>query len=284
MDKRTYHDHLQYLVVFIVVQSLQATDYPPLGNHDLPITMATDEARNATVSSSGMPTVSIKGGGNITTLYNADVNWSTYTESNSPSDTAAETKTEVTTPLATKSFFNTSAHQASTEDDSKVTTSAIAWKLMTQPSQTPLLFSSKVLFSSSASQFPGARLKDSETILTIGFAIILALTILGFIVYLLNRYRKRRDQYSHHPLYNASSEIVDRYATPDDTLIISGGLYDAPRTYNPSLMVYEDEDLQIDHLPFSAQHGQYRLEFLPGEKEKSPSSTYETFQIPPGEL
>ncbi|KAJ6661059.1 hypothetical protein lerEdw1_016860 [Lerista edwardsae] len=278
MDKKTYHYCLQYLVIFLVVNSLQATDYLPLRNDDLPITMTTHEARNATVSSTEIPTVSSKEGGNITTLHNADANGSTFTESNSLSDIAAETKTEVTTPLTTKSVFHHSAYLATTEDASKVTTSAITWKLITQPSQTPLLFSSKVLFSTASQFSAGARLKDSEIILTIGFAIILALTILGFIAYILNRYRKRRDQYSHHPLYDASSEIVDRYATPEDTLVISGGLYDAPRMYNPSLMIYEDDDLQNDHL------GQYRLAFLPGEEENNPSSTYETFQIRPGDL
>lgn len=77
---------------------------------------------------------------------------------------------------------------------------------------------------------------------------------------------------------------MDRYATPEDTLVISGGLYDAPRMYNPSLLMYEDDDLHIDHLPFSAQPGQYRLAFLSGERENNLSSTYETFQIPPGDL
>lgn len=151
MEKRNCHDHLQYFLVFIVVQSLQATDYPPLRNDGLPITVVTLEPRNDTVSSSGMPAVSSKEGGNITTLHNPEANWNTYTESNSPSDTAAETKTEVTTPLVTKLFFNHSAYQATTESDSKVTTSAIAWKQMTQPSQTSLAF----LFSSSASQSSG---------------------------------------------------------------------------------------------------------------------------------
>lgn len=69
---------------------------------------------------------------------------------------------------------------------------------------------------------------------------------------------------------------MDRYATPDDTLVISGGLYDAPRIYN-------DEELQTDHLPFSAPPGQFRLEFF-GEKEKGITLTSETPQVPPGSL
>lgn len=76
---------------------------------------------------------------------------------------------------------------------------------------------------------------------------------------------------------------MDRYATPDDTLVISGGLYDAPRLYNSSMTAYDDEELQTDHLPISAHPGQYRLEFF-GEKENGISLTSETLQVPPGSL
>ncbi|XP_077191114.1 uncharacterized protein LOC143836130 isoform X2 [Paroedura picta] len=82
---------------------------------------------------------------------------------------------------------------------------------------------------------------------------------------------------------SASQLPVDIYATPDDTLVISGGLYDAPRTFSSSMTAYEDGELQTDHLPFSVQHGQFRLEFF-CEKEKGISLTSETLQGPPGSL
>ncbi|XP_061487891.1 uncharacterized protein LOC133387338 [Rhineura floridana] len=300
MDKRTYH---VCLVVSIIVQAvpLQVTDYLPLRNEDMPNKVTTHEARTAITSRTGRPTISSKAG-NFTILYNTSNSWNTFattvkttnfptppqsthsphTEGSSPSDITAETQTEMT--ITTESFFSNSTYQA-TVKDFKVTTPAIILKPTMQPSRTAPLIS-KVLLSVSAVQFPveGARLNNSEAILTIGFSIVLALTILGFIVYIFTKYRKRRDQFSHHPLYDASSETVDRYATPDDTLVISGGLYDAPRIYNSSMTVYEDDELQTDQLPFSAQPGQFRLKFLPGEKEMDLSSSYETFQLPLGSL
>uniref|UniRef100_A0A8D0GU92 Uncharacterized protein n=1 Tax=Sphenodon punctatus TaxID=8508 RepID=A0A8D0GU92_SPHPU len=120
-----------------------------------------------------------------------------------------------------------------------------------------------------------------ETTLTIAFSSILAFTILVLIIYSLNKYRKRRAQYSHRLLHDASSEEGDRYTPPDDTLVISGGLYDAPRIYNPNMTVLEDDEFQTDYLPFGTRPGQFRLEFLPGEKERGFSSNSETFQPPP---
>ncbi|XP_053104240.1 uncharacterized protein LOC128324107 [Hemicordylus capensis] len=306
MDKRTYHACFQFLVACIILQPLQAADDLPTRNEDFSTTMATPEARQTAISrNTGM---SRKEAGNSTILHTAGNNWnatvaitvnvtsfstlsphfaqsthSPHAKPNSPSAATAETKTGVTT-LPTESSIRNSTYQATTEE-SKVTTSAVTWNLTVPPFRTAPLLSSKALLAISASPFPGGvRLNNSETILTAGFAIILALTILGFLVYILDKHRKQRNQYSHYPLYDGSSEIVDRYATPDDTLVISGGLYDAPRIYNPDMMVYEDDELQTDHLPFSAQLGQFRLEFLPDEKEKDTSSTYETFQIPPGDL
>ncbi|XP_062999851.1 uncharacterized protein LOC134410479 isoform X2 [Elgaria multicarinata webbii] len=306
MDKRTYH---ACLVISIIVQAvpLQAADFQPLRHEDMLSTMSTHEARTATTIRTKMPTVSSKETANSTILHNASSNWNTFaitvnttsfspllsdfaqsthsrhTKAKSSSDITAETKTEVAT-FPTESFLGNSTHQA-TVKDSKVTTSAITLKLTSQPSRSIPLISSKGLVSVSAIPFPEeADLKKSEVILTIGFAIVLALTILGFTVYILNKYKKLRNQYSHRPLYDASSEIVDRYATPDDTLVISGGLYDAPRLYNPNMTVYEDDELQNENLPFSTQRGQFRLEFLPGEQENDLSPTYETFQMPPGGL
>ncbi|XP_042318006.1 uncharacterized protein LOC121927962 [Sceloporus undulatus] len=207
---------------------------------------------------------------------------SPITETNSSSYITPETKKEVTT-LPSESFFSKSISQA-TVDDLK-TTSAITSNLIAQVSTSVPLISSKLLLSVSSNQLPAGagRLKKSEAILTISFSILLALTILGFTVYILNKYRKRRNQYAHHPLYDTSSETVDRYTIPDDVLVISGGLYDAPRIYNQN-MVYEDDELQNDYLPFSAQPGHLRLESLPEEKEQDFFPTYETFQIPPGDL
>ncbi|KAJ1139395.1 hypothetical protein NDU88_005768 [Pleurodeles waltl] len=117
-----------------------------------------------------------------------------------------------------------------------------------------------------------AHLKNSEAILTIAFSIILGIVVLVILVYSLNKCKTRRSQYSHHPLHASSYESVDHYMAPEDTLVISGGLYDAPRVYNPTMTVFEDEESQHDYVSFASRPGQFRLEFLPGERETEPGA------------
>uniref|UniRef100_A0A8C5LRH5 Uncharacterized protein n=1 Tax=Leptobrachium leishanense TaxID=445787 RepID=A0A8C5LRH5_9ANUR len=108
-----------------------------------------------------------------------------------------------------------------------------------------------------------STLKRSEAILTSIFSTILVIVILAIFLFVFKKYRRRRSQYSHHPLREHVYESDDRYSTPEDTLVISGGLYDAPRVYNPNMTVLEDEDPQHDYVSFSSRPGQFRLEFLP---------------------
>ncbi|KAM8975083.1 uncharacterized protein RCH25_038734 [Pelodytes ibericus] len=112
-----------------------------------------------------------------------------------------------------------------------------------------------------------SSLKHPEAILTSIFSTVLAVVILAVVFLTINKYRKRRSQYSHHPLHENHYESADIYSAPDDTLVISGGLYDAPRVYNPNMTVLEDEESQHDYVSFSSRPGQFRLEFLPGDKE-----------------
>uniref|UniRef100_A0A6J0SMH1 Uncharacterized protein n=1 Tax=Pogona vitticeps TaxID=103695 RepID=A0A6J0SMH1_9SAUR len=303
MDEITYH---AYLVFSIMVQAvpLQATGYLPLRNEDMPGTITIHEARDATSSVRTEITSVINEVADNTIMYNASVNsnqfattvnttafstlliyfaqssHSSHVETNTSSSTIADTKNEVTTLPTESATFQ------ATVKDVKVTTSFTTSNMTVQPSRSVPLISSKVLFSVSANQFPAepAHLKNSEVILTILFAIVLVLTILGFTLYILKTYRKWKEQYVHHPLCDTSSETVDRYTAPDDTLVISGGLYDAPRICNSNMMVYKDDELQNDSFLFNIQPQQLRLEFLPGEKENDFSSMYETFQIPPGGL
>ncbi|KAE8622816.1 hypothetical protein XENTR_v10005403 [Xenopus tropicalis] len=116
-----------------------------------------------------------------------------------------------------------------------------------------------------------SNLNDSETILTSIFSTILGIVVLAIFAFILRKYRKRRSQYSHQPLNEYPYDSADRYSAPDDTLVISGGLYDGPRIYNPNMTALEEEDSQPDYVPFNSRPGQFRLEFLPGEKEMNPS-------------
>ncbi|OCT91625.1 uncharacterized protein LOC108709394 [Xenopus laevis] len=125
-----------------------------------------------------------------------------------------------------------------------------------------------------------SNLKDSETILTSIFSTILGIVALAIIVFIFRKYKKRRSQYLHQPLDEYPYDSADRYSAPDDTLVISGGLYDGPRIYNPNMTALEEEDSQPDYVPFNSRPGQFILEFLPGDKEMNPSfsgSTLDTY-------
>ncbi|XP_041050782.1 sialomucin core protein 24-like isoform X3 [Carcharodon carcharias] len=70
------------------------------------------------------------------------------------------------------------------------------------------------------------------------------------------------------------------YNIPDDTLVISGGLYDESRVYNPNMTVLEEDDeLHSEYPAFTSKYSQFRLEFLPEERElTSQGSSFSTFQ------
>ncbi|XP_043932381.1 uncharacterized protein LOC122806215 isoform X2 [Protopterus annectens] len=123
-------------------------------------------------------------------------------------------------------------------------------------------------------------LNNSEIILTIVFSIVLGVAVLVLIMYSVNKCKKRREQYSHHRLETIPyDDTADTYSVPDDTLVISGGLYDVPRVYNPTVSTLEDDNV-LDYLHFTSRPGNFRLEFLPEETEKEPSymrTNFETF-------
>ncbi|XP_059509467.1 sialomucin core protein 24-like isoform X2 [Stegostoma tigrinum] len=70
------------------------------------------------------------------------------------------------------------------------------------------------------------------------------------------------------------------YNIPDDTLVISGGLYDESRVYNPNMTVLEEDDeFHGDYPAVTSKYSQFRLEFLPEEREVTgQGSSFNTFQ------
>ncbi|XP_023693335.1 uncharacterized protein [Paramormyrops kingsleyae] len=128
-------------------------------------------------------------------------------------------------------------------------------------------------------QEPPGGMTYSEQNMTILFSVVTGLAFLVMFTYAIYRC-KRKTQYSHRPLYN-SEETVDRFVAADDTLVISGGLYDGPRIYNPTMTTLHDEEFNADH-PFPSQPTQFRLEFMNEDEEnKSPdhgTCSFETFQ------
>ncbi|GCB64285.1 uncharacterized protein [Scyliorhinus torazame] len=125
------------------------------------------------------------------------------------------------------------------------------------------------------------HLRKQEIILTICLSTILGVVILTIIMYNVTKCKQRRAQYSHRPLYASSyEEPGGSYNIPDDTLVISGGLYDESRVYNPNMTVLEEDDeLHSEYPAFSSKYNQFRLEFLPEEREvTSQGSSFGTFQ------
>ncbi|KAH0618963.1 hypothetical protein JD844_018540 [Phrynosoma platyrhinos] len=215
--------------------------------------MGTHEARNATTSGwTEIPTVTSEEADRNTAFHNASANWNIYA-------TTVNT-TSISTLL---SYLSQSTHSPSTETNSSSDIIAETKKeVTTVPAES--------FFSKSVHQ---ATVNDSKT------------TTSAITSNLITQVSTSIPLISSKFLLSISSNQLpgDRYTIPDDVLVISGGLYDAPRIYNQN-MVYEDDELQNDHLPFNAQPGHLRLKFLPGEKEQDLFSTYETFQIPPGDL
>ncbi|XP_027684326.1 uncharacterized protein LOC114020943 isoform X1 [Chelonia mydas] len=292
------------LICHIVVKfSVQAADQPPPVNEDMQTEATSNESGNTTISRSiVMSTISDKEAVNTTTVQNINASWNTMTvpakitsslaltilshfarstlhppntDNSSPSDITIRFNTVVTSP--TVSTFN-----QATDKDSNPRMSSVTLKPTAQSSTATQLHTSKALDSVPITQASGGiHLRNSEAILIIIFSSILTFAVLAIVICSLDKYRKRRAQYSHHPLYDTSSETADIYTTPDDTLMISGGLYDAPRIYNPNMTVLEDDELQAEYLPFGSRPGKFRLEILSGENEKGLSPTFDRFQPPP---
>lgn len=90
------------------------------------------------------------------------------------------------------------------------------------------------------------RLNMSEKNMTILFSVVLGVFAMALVVAMLHKC-KQKIQYSHQPLHNTHD--TDAFVAADDTLVISGGLYDGHPIY--------------DNVPTaSTDQSQFRLEFL----------------------
>ncbi|KAJ8367656.1 hypothetical protein AAFF_G00313860 [Aldrovandia affinis] len=70
---------------------------------------------------------------------------------------------------------------------------------------------------------------------------------------------------------------ADRFLPADDTLVISGGLYDGPRVYNPT-MTTANEAEDYDQPPFGPRPTQFQLALLKDSGEKPTGYEASTFQ------
>ncbi|XP_019369665.1 PREDICTED: uncharacterized protein LOC109295332 [Gavialis gangeticus] len=191
------------------------------------------------------------------------------------SDTTARSSSVTALSSTLLPFNNFTKH--TTSGDSNPTTSATTPKPAALHPTADSQNVSEALDSVPTTQVSteGFHLKNSEDILSIGFSSIFVFAVLVIIMYSFLKYRKRKAQYSHHPLHDVSSETADIYTTPDDTLVISGGLYDAPRIDNPSMTALDNDEVQADYLPLGSRSGQFKLEFSLDEKDLS--YIFETF-------
>ncbi|XP_043098903.1 sialomucin core protein 24-like isoform X2 [Puntigrus tetrazona] len=182
-----------------------------------------------------------------------------------------------TTLSATSSTFNINSTAVTSADNSTRSTDGNA------TSSTSAMFTSNVATQNSSTSFNESQdggLNNSEKSLTILFSILLGviiLVILGHFVYKFGRNKERSVQYTHRRLQN--EDTGEPFAMPDDTLVISGGLYDGPQIYNPTMTV-QNEEFQTDTSGFASRPTQFRLEFLREDQDRAldhETSTFQTF-------
>ncbi|XP_018973498.1 uncharacterized protein LOC109104670 isoform X1 [Cyprinus carpio] len=188
-----------------------------------------------------------------------------------------------TTQSATSSTFNISSTAVTSTDNSTHNSNGSATSSTTAVTQSTAITSTAVTQNSSAS-FNGSQadggLNHSEKSLTILFSILLGvivLVILGHFVYKFGRSKERSVQYTHRRLQN--EDTGEPFALPDDTLVISGGLYDGPQIYNPTMTV-QNEEFQTDASGFASRPTQFCLEFLREDQDRAfdhETSTFQTF-------
>ncbi|XP_039548071.1 sialomucin core protein 24-like isoform X2 [Pimephales promelas] len=127
----------------------------------------------------------------------------------------------------------------------------------------------------------GGGLNHSEKSLTVLFSILLGVIVLVILmnfVYKYGRSKERSIQYTHRRLQN--EETGEPFALPDDTLVISGGLYDGPQIYNPTMTVQNEEEYQTNILGSASRPTRFRLEFLREDQDRAfdnETSTFQTF-------
>ncbi|XP_073471791.1 uncharacterized protein [Aquarana catesbeiana] len=189
-------------------------------------------------------------------------------------------KTTATSSLSSSSTVPLPGPSSSTNNQTYSTTTSgvtrvVSTSLPTQTKPTPQGNVTETAPNGTATTALSGAEKHSmdyaEIILTSIFSVILVVVVLVILSFGFKRCLRGTSQYSHHPLRETSYE-PDGYSPPDDTLVISGGLYDAPRIYNPNMTVLDEEESQNDFASINSRPGQFRLEFLPGDKDIDPAS------------
>ncbi|XP_026205851.1 uncharacterized protein C1235.01 [Anabas testudineus] len=164
------------------------------------------------------------------------------------SHTPISESTTIVTPLPSSTSLKTTTPGTHTPAFTALTTPAIqtstGYNSTPNTTVTTTAYSPQTVNTTSVSK--GMGLNISEKSMTIVFSVILGLFAVVLVVLLFKRC-KHKFQYLHQPLNNTSD--TDLYVADDDTLVISGGLYDGHPIY--------------DNVPTApADQSQFRLEFL----------------------
>ncbi|XP_023689923.2 uncharacterized protein [Paramormyrops kingsleyae] len=105
-----------------------------------------------------------------------------------------------------------------------------------------------------ATQSLKSGLTYEEMIITTIISTVLGLIVLTMAAYIISICQQKKHLFIHRPLYNNAEEMGDRFSTPDDTLVISGGLYDEPQTFEYEEFPAQMSRLQLDF--FNEDSGQ----------------------------
>lgn len=223
----------------------------------------------------------------------------TTTQSSSTTQMTPTVSTNNTsgTTLSNLTVTASAEHPTTTENDkvtsSTTTTTNLTAVASTNSTEKATLLSTKPVTETTAITYTvpnsthsvidsQAGLNRSEQSLTIFFSVLLCLIVLVTLVhfvYKFSRSKERSIQYTHRRLQN--DDTGEPFAVADDTMVISGGLYDGPQIYNPTMTVQNEEEFQTDAYGFASRPTQFRLEFLREDQDKAldhETSTFQTFQ------
>ncbi|XP_056316445.1 sialomucin core protein 24-like isoform X2 [Danio aesculapii] len=255
-----------------------ATTAPPLN------TTGNQTANNASISSSNS-TYS-----DNTTTQNSSTTQMTPSVSMNSTSGATLSKLTVTAstehPPTTENDNTTQLVTSSTTTtNSAAVTSTNSTEKTTASSTKPVTITTAITYTvqnSTHSVIDSQGLNRSEQSLTIFFSVLLGLIVLVTLVhfvYKFSRSKERSIQYTHRRLQN--EDTGEPFAVADDTMVISGGLYDGPQIYNPTMTVQNEEEFQTDAYGFGSIPTQFRLEFLREDQDRAldhETSTFQTFQ------
>ncbi|XP_029989401.1 agglutinin-like protein 5 [Sphaeramia orbicularis] len=211
-------------------------------NSSVPVTVITTPTKDTTTltSTSDSHTFTKNTSTTAKTTEHLEPFQSTTTESsitNSSSVTATETETPGTqtsplTLLTTPTALTTTGYISSSDTTVITTVNSSTINITSQSVHTTT---------------HGLGLNTAERSLTIVFCSILGVCVVVLVLFMFHRC-KHKLQYMHQPLNNTDS-TGGAFTTDDDTLVISGGLYDGHPIYDNVPTPRTDES-------------QFRLEFL----------------------